>query len=164
MSGILPNWIERWLGVEPGSPGQGTEWVLEYTWPLPPWLTLLAVAAAVALVALAYSREATTAGRALRTTLMALRLAVLTMVVFMVAEVTLSLRRTGLPSVAVLLDDSASMAIEDRYSDKKIETAVQRRLDAAGLSPASRFNLARSILRENGTDLLAAVERRYRLK
>jgi hypothetical protein len=164
MSGILPSGFERWLGVEAGGPGQGTEWTLESSWPFPPWLTLLGVLAAVGLVMYAYSRESSTAGRGLRIVLMTLRLAVLALAVFMVAEVTLSLRRTGLPSVAVLLDDSASMGIEDRYGDKKFETAVARRLDAAGLSPATRLNLAKTVLLEPGSDLLAAIGRRYRLK
>ena len=38
MNGTLPNWLERWLGVEPAASGEGTVWSLENTWtwaPLP---------------------------------------------------------------------------------------------------------------------------------
>ena len=36
----------------------------------------------------------------------------------MIAQVTLSLQRTGLPYAAVLIDDSLSMTIVDHYADK----------------------------------------------
>ena len=29
MNGILPNWLEKWLGVEAASSGEGTTWALE---------------------------------------------------------------------------------------------------------------------------------------
>src|SRR5262245_61579677 len=115
MHGTLPDWLEAWLGVEAAGPGQGTVWSLENTWSWAPWVTLLACRIVVGWVAYFYSRESTTAGRATRATLAALRLAVIGIVVLMIAEFTLTLRRTGLPSVAVLVDDSASMGIEDRY-------------------------------------------------
>ncbi len=41
MSGILPAWLEQWLGVAPASPGEGTVWSLENTWNWAPWVTLL---------------------------------------------------------------------------------------------------------------------------
>ena len=38
----------------------------------------------------------------------------------MLAQFMLSLERTGLPYVVVVVDDSQSMGIEDRYNDDKI--------------------------------------------
>ncbi len=46
------------------------------------------------------------------------------LVVAMIAEVTLSLRRTGLPTVVVLVDDSASMGIADRYDNAKLGASL----------------------------------------
>ena len=43
MSGTLPYWLERWLGVA-ADPGEGTAWTLDYVWPLPVWATLLLAA------------------------------------------------------------------------------------------------------------------------
>ena len=41
MNGIVPNWLEKWLGVEAVSPGEGTTWSLENSWSWAPWATLL---------------------------------------------------------------------------------------------------------------------------
>jgi hypothetical protein len=164
MSGILPNWLERWLGVEAASPGEGTLWSLENTWSWAPWATLLFSLFAVGFVVYLYAREGTSASRPFKALLVALRLAVIAIVVFMLAEFELTLRRTGLPTIAVVVDDSASMGIEDRYEDKKVQALVAARLQASGETVANRLNLAKSILIGKSTNLLAAIERHYRLK
>ena len=73
MNGILPKWLERWLGVEPVSPGEGTVWSLENTWSWAPWATLLLVLFAVGWVLFFYARESTTAGRMTKALLGTLR-------------------------------------------------------------------------------------------
>jgi len=50
--------------------------------------------------------------------LAALRLTILGLLLVMIAQVTLSLKRTGLPFAVVLIDDSLSMTIVDHYADK----------------------------------------------
>ena len=50
----------------------------------------------------------------------------------MIAQVTLSLKRTGLPYAAVLVDDSLSMTIVDHYADKP-RKAMATRLKRSGL-------------------------------
>lgn len=164
MSGILPESIARWLGVAAAGPGEGTIWSLDNTWSWAPWATLCFALAAVAWFVFFYAREGTAASRAMRGLLVAIRLALVAIVVFMIAEFTLSLRRTGLPTVAVLVDDSASMGTLDRYDQGQLETLVRRRLDSAGFESADRLNLAKTVLLDKGTDLLARVERGYRLK
>ena len=76
----------------------------------------------------------------------------------------MSLKRTGLPTVAVLVDDSASMGIADRYENTQLEELVTKRIGAAELEEPSRLNLAKTVLLNKGSNLLAGVERRYRLK
>lgn len=164
MSGTLPNWLEHWLGVEAPGSGEGTIWTLKNTWSWAPWVTLLFVIVTVGWVSYIYSREITAAGRAFRAALVMIRLALIAIVLFMIAEFSLSLERTGLPTVAILVDDSASMGIDDRYDDKKLLALVNRRIEAADLDLPNRLNLAKTVLLGKGTDLLAAVERRYRLK
>ena len=75
MSGILPEWLARWLGVEAASPGEGTTWSLENTWSWAPWATLVFAMAAVGWFVYFYAREGTATGRAMRGVLVALRLA-----------------------------------------------------------------------------------------
>ncbi|MEX2112711.1 MAG: VWA domain-containing protein [Pirellulales bacterium] len=164
MSGILPNWLEQWMGVSPASPGEGTVWSLENTWSWAPWVTLLFLLFVVGWVVFFYSRESTTAGRLLRSLLVTMRLALIGIVLLMIAEITLSLRRTGLPTVAVVVDDSASMGITDRYDDEKLQSLVDKRLRAAQLEEPHRLNLAKTILVDKGTNLLASVARNYQLK
>ncbi len=164
MSGTLPDWLERWLGVDAASPGEGTAWTLENTWSWAPWATLLFVLLAVAWVTFIYARESTSTGRAVRALLIAIRLALVAIVVFMLAEFTLSLRRTGLPTVAVLVDDSASMGIQDRYDEKRLQSLVAKRIESAELESPDRLGLAKTVLLKKGTNLLESVERRYRLK
>ena len=164
MNGILPNWLERWLGVEAASPGEGTVWSLDNTWAWAPWITLLLAMFAVAWVVYFYAREGPAAGRWMKAALISMRLALIALVVFMIAEFTLSLRRTGLPTVAIIVDDSASMGLDERYDDKKLHALVTRRIQSAGLEQVNRLNLAKTVLLEKGTNLLAAIERHYRLK
>ena len=56
MSGTLPSWLQRLFGIHAG-PGQDIAWSLESRWPWPPWVTLLAIALAAALVAAVYFHE-----------------------------------------------------------------------------------------------------------
>lgn len=164
MNGLLPQWLQQWLGIEAAGPGQGTNWSLENTWSWAPWVTLLLVMFAVAWVVYFYARESTSAGRASKAALVVIRLALMAIVVFMIAEFTLSLRRTGLPIVAILVDDSQSMGIDDRYDDKQLQNVIASRLQSAGLELGTRLNVAKSILLDKRTNVLAAIQQRYRLK
>ena len=164
MSGILPNWLEQWLGVEAASPGEGTIWSLDNTWSWAPWATLLLAMFAVGWVVYFYAREGAAAGRLAKAVLVMLRLSLIAIVVFMIAEFTLTLRRTGLPTIAIVVDDSASMGIDDHYDDKKLRALVSSRIQTARLERSDRLNLAKTVLLDQGTDVLTAVERHYRLK
>jgi len=161
MKGVLPNWLERWLGIEPASPGQGTVWELEHSWTWAPSLTLLVVAAAIAWVAFFYHREA--GSRAYRSLLAILRLTAVLLVFVMLAEPTITLRRTGLPTVVVAVDDSDSMSIEDKLAGKA-QKIVRRQLQQAGLVESTRLNVAKALLSDRGSQLVRKLERDYKVK
>ncbi len=57
MSGILPTWLQRWLGVEATNPGEGVAWSIDSSWSWAPWITLLFAVAAVVWVGYFYARE-----------------------------------------------------------------------------------------------------------
>lgn len=164
MNGTLPGWVERLLGISGAASGEGTLWSLEHAWPLAPWVSLLAAILAAALVAYLYLREPGPAGRTARLALAMIRLAALAIVALMIAELMLSLRRTGLPYVVVALDDSASMGIVDRYEEEELVKAVARAVGQGDGVDASRLNLARSILLDGNAELLRQIDRRYKLK
>lgn len=167
MAFTLPGWIERLLGVSPADAGQGTQWALDATQRLAPWLHVLLVAGAVALVVWLYLRECGTRRWPVPLALAAVRLAALAVAWGMFHEVALVPRRTELQHLVLLLDDSESMNWVDDYGDGRVRAAVQRRVDAlAGLTDRqpSRWNLARAILLEDDARLLRALAARYRLR
>lgn len=164
MSGTLPNWLERWLGVEAAGSGEGTVWSLESSWGWAPWITLLAAAFIAAWVVYFYARETPSAGRASKIALAGIRLAILLIIGLMIAELMLSLRRTGLPTVAVLVDESASMGIVDREDDEKYRARLDKRIKDSGLEEVSRLNLAKTLLIGKENNLLAGIQKNYKLK
>lgn len=162
MTGTLPNWIQRLLGIEAGA-GEGAVWGIEHAWPWAPWVTLLLIVATVLFVIMIYARENRQAGRLVRTILAATRLALIGIVLAMIAQYMLSLQRTGLPYVAVLLDDSLSMSIVDPY-EESLRTTLEKRLDGVGLAELSRANLAKTLLTERDSALLRRLARDYKLR
>jgi von Willebrand factor type A domain len=118
----------------------------------------------VAWVSYFYAREGPTASRVYKCLLIGIRLTLLALVALMIAELMLSLRRTGLPTVVVAIDESSSMGIVDRVDDKKLSKLIAERLKAAGLEEATRMNLAKSLLLGKNPDLLSGIEKNYKLK
>ncbi|HEX4149544.1 MAG TPA: vWA domain-containing protein, partial [Pirellulales bacterium] len=164
MSGTLPKWLEHLLGVQSAGSGEGTLWTLRDSWPLAPWITLLALGGCLALIVSCYLREAGSASRGYRLALAAIRSVLVGILFFMLAEFLLSLERTGLPYVVVIVDDSRSMSIEDRYSDEKLRTLVDAQLRSASQASASRLGLAKSLLLGSNSAVLRAIDDRYKLK
>lgn len=162
MNSPLPPWIERLLGLESG-PGEGAAWRLEYTWPWPSWLTLLAVSLAVVFIVITYLRENRQAPRWFRLGLAAVRVGLLVILLMMLAQFSISLERTGLANVVLLLDDSLSMETQDGYPEE-VRSAVLERLKEAGLGAPSRWNLARALLTGQDGRMLRALEERYQLR
>jgi len=163
MSGPLPHWLQRWLGGSEAPAGEGTAWSLDHSWPWPSWLTLLFVVGAAVWIFVWYAREAGETGRLRRAGLALVRLALVGLVSFMIAEYVLSRHRTGLPYVVVIVDNSASMGNVDRYDDEALRAAVAKRIETRGDQP-TRLNLAKSVLLEDKGALLRAIDRRYKLK
>ncbi len=164
MTGILPHWLMRTLGVDSGAAGEGTVWRLEYTWPWNPWLTLLFVLGAIALVVTVYRRESGKAGRLMRTTLAGLRLLALGLVMFMIAGWVLKLNPTQLPYLVIMVDDSESMSIADPIENEKERADIARRVQELGLSGITRLDQAKTLLLEKDAALLRSLEKRYKLK
>ncbi len=164
MSGTLPVWLQQFLGIKAGA-GEGTSWRLDNQWPWRPSITLLLIAAAVIFVTAIYLRESRRAGRPYRAMLAVMRLALILLAMLMIAQFSLSLQRTGLPYVAVLLDDSLSMTIVDRYEDH-LRKALQERVRRAGISDGqlSRWNLAETLLAEHDGAVLSEIARKHKLR
>ena len=164
MNTTWPHWLERLLGIESPDVGEGTAWTIEHAWTWAPWATLLVAAAMVALVVAIYLREGAVASRWTRALLIGLRLGVLLLVAFLLAEVVLSLQRTGLPYVAVLVDTSGSMSTADRYREESWRAQLRARVENQGFDEPTRLNLAKTVLLENDAALLRSIAEDYRLR
>jgi hypothetical protein len=163
MSGTMPIWIERWFGLDKAA-SEGATWSIDYQWPWPSWITLLAIILAIAFVVRIYLRECRGAGRRYRLMLAAVRLALIGMVLLMIAQVAISLRRTGLPYAALLIDDSQSMTVADRYDDKTLKSLGDRiKISADKDAGITRWNLAKTLLSEQNAALLKRLADGYKL-
>ncbi|HEY4309885.1 MAG TPA: VWA domain-containing protein [Pirellulales bacterium] len=160
----MPAWLERFLGLEPAESGEGTVWTLDYQWPWPAGLTLVVVASIVTLIVFFYLREAARAGRNIRIALIGVRLVVLGIVCFMIAQVAVTLERTGLPYLVFAVDDSASMGVVDRYDDPQIASLAESQLRGARLQRMTRLNLAKSLLLADNGQLLQDAARGHKLR
>ncbi|MCG2684631.1 MAG: hypothetical protein L6306_13590 [Planctomycetales bacterium] len=152
MTHNLPDWIERLLGI-PAAAGEGTVWGIESAWPWPPWATLLFAAAAVVFVVVLYLRQGRRVSRTYRLTPAAIRLGLIALAMSMIAQVTLTLKRTELPGAVVLIDDSLSMTVVDRMKRAGADDAE-----------SSRWNLLRTLLTERDGELLRKVAENHNLR
>jgi hypothetical protein len=125
---------------------------------------LLFVGAAAFVIAWLYWMESGPARRLVRVLCATLRLGAIAIVLFMIAEWLLTLNRTGLPYVVVLVDDSASMGIADRYDDQKLRRLVAERLKTAGYDEVSRFNQAKSLVLADRARMLRFLGDNYKLR
>ncbi len=147
--------IEWYLDIPQAGPGQGTVWDVRAAVPLdtglPFWMLLLMGTVGVVAVAAIYVRDARTLSWPRRTALIVLRLASFAMLLLMLGQVSLAITQTGLPSLALLIDTSASMGLEDRYSESQAASAAKRYAQLSAPDAPSRLNFAKSLLTtENG--------------
>jgi hypothetical protein len=164
MSSAVSSLLERLLGINTES-GEGTAWGIECAWGWPPWATLLFVVFAIVFVLAIYLREGRRGARPYRILLVAIRLGLVAIALMMIAQTTLSLKRTGLPYAAVLLDDSLSMTTVDHYAGKLRQAMLDRlsRADAKN-TELSRWNLARAVLTEDNAALLRDMADGHKLR
>ncbi len=167
----MGNWLQRWwesyLGLPAAEAGQVSRWhwTTQTPWPTTAgWWLLIALALAVAEM---YRRDARTLLVWQRALLIGLRCGVLSLVLLLLAQVGVSVERTGLPLVVVLIDDSASMGLRDAYSaeaDRKFLAGLLGSDAATGSADAERFDVARRILSRDEGRWLRELRRRHRLR
>src|SRR3954447_7197415 len=100
------------LGVEPANAGEGITPQLRFEQSWSQGITLLVVLGCAALIIWLYRREGLLA-LPTRMALAALRITLVVLAVFMLAEAVLSVERTGMPYFVVMVDDSASAKVVD---------------------------------------------------
>lgn len=171
----MGNWLQRWwesyLGLPAAEAGQVLRWHWTTQTPWPSqwpmavgWWLLIAL---VLVVAEMYRRDAKSLRVWQRALLIGLRCCVLALLLLLLFQVSVSVERTGLPLVVVLVDDSASMGLRDVYSadaDRKFVTGLLGAETATGSADAERFDMARRILSCDEGRWLRELRRRHRLR
>lgn len=149
----MKQFFEWYLGIAPASPGQGTDWSLLYDAPWPSWMPLWLVAltflAGIAFVVWNYLVDAQAVTARQRAILIGLRLSAFAVILLAMCQFRLEVARTGLPLLAVLVDDSGSMGLEDRYSEDAERKAANRFIKAVDGDGSSRLSIAKGLLTGN---------------
>lgn len=131
---------------------------------MPQWFVILLVPAGLIYIGWVYRKDARSAALTWRILLTGLRLTVIAFLLLMLTELTLVVDRTGLPFIAVLIDDSASMGLEDRYSDTKDRAAANAFLKDKSSGGSSRLAIAQSILTRQDGRFLRELQGRHQLR
>jgi hypothetical protein len=120
---ILHKLADR-LGVAPARAGEELSPHIRFEQPWSQTVLVFTVLGGVALVAWLYRHEGR-ASAASKVVLAGLRIALVLLAVFMLSEAVLSVGRTGLPYLTVLVDDSASEQIADQYEKSEMKAALE---------------------------------------
>ncbi len=160
----MARFFENMLGIEPPGPGQDTSWSLGLPRVWSSWVLLVFLIAAAAWFIALYRREGTLASRRYKLGLATLRWLLVVILVLMVAELDLRIDRRGLPYLALIVDDSESMSVADRYGDAKTEAAARALAQSVGLDSTRRIDLAKAVLAGSANPLLARLAAEHRLR
>jgi hypothetical protein len=162
--------LESRLGIPAPTPGEGTQWRLEYQpylWDgsVDPWLAAALILAATGVAVVIYWHEGCATRTASRMFLASLRIGfVLLMTIVILPQLRLLFERLSLPDVAILIDDSRSMSSVDRYQDPRIQQAAERLAALGSLTAPERLQLAQILLTSDKPDWLQALLTQHRVK
>jgi hypothetical protein len=164
----LQRFVERYLGLPPAQSGERTDWRFEFNGLGNDRLTAAAVVVGCVFVVYllyAYRRDAGRGSRRMQALLPALRLAVIVLAALCLFQLTLSVGRIGLPVIALVIDDSASMGLEDRYPDDRTNELVdQLARDAGNQNAKTRMGLTQSILTRHDAEFLRELLEHHKLR
>jgi uncharacterized membrane protein len=134
----------------------------------PAWVTFLVVLAAAAFALYVYAREASPAGRAKRIFLAVLRSLAIVGVFALLADLVETTNREEVrPSwVVVMIDDSVSMTLKDRFADRGAVDllAAATGVPASGVEELTRLELVKKAVSKDDWALVRALSEKNKLK
>ena len=175
------------LGVAPARAGEAISPHLRYEQPWAQWVYAFIVLGGAGFIIWIYRREGR-ASVASKVVLATLRIMLLLLAVFMLSEAVLSVERTGLPYLTILVDDSASEQIADQYENPEIQSAlgdlarpfgtqspagVVPKLGVGsdslavtddGESRATRLSIAKGLILRDDARLIRELQKRYKVR
>lgn len=152
----MPSWdsfIAWYFDLPKPEPGDGARWrlLLRNPWgpDWPNWLVMTLAILAIVVLVVASRRESPTLGRRTRWTLLTLRAAALALTLLLLAEPAVTVERTGLPTLGILVDTSASMGFAEQASDRP---------GSADNAPSTRFDRVRSLFEPGDQEWLDSLQ------
>ena len=149
----VKQFFEWYLGIPASGPGEGTAWRFESTSLGPEgWSSGVVIAVCLVLLACVVALSFYESRRLpplRRGALLVLRLATIGLLGLMLSQLTLAVDRTGLPVVALMIDDSASMNLVEP--------------DAAG-DGRTRLDRVRGLLSRDDGQFLRQLSQRFRVR
>ena len=112
------------LNVPPPQAGEAISPRIRFEQPWPQWLLIAVVLGGSTLIIWLYRREGKSSAF-YKYLLAGIRICLLLLLVFMLSEAVLSVQRTGLPYLTIMIDDSASEQIADQYERPETRAALQ---------------------------------------
>jgi hypothetical protein len=149
--------------VEPARAGEALTPSIRFEQPWPQGLALLVAIVAIVGVVWLYRREGNAPGW-YRMSLAALRIGLVLLTMLMLAEVVLSVERTGLPYFIIMTDDSASTRIVDQYGSKPLKDKSEALAKAAGKPEATRLAVAQGWLLKDDARLIEELRKQHKVK
>jgi hypothetical protein len=172
---IIQSLADR-LGVAPPQAGEAISPHIRFEQPWTQWLLIAVVLGSASLIIWLYRRE----GRATayyKTILAALRISLVLLLVFMISEAVLSVARTGLPYLTIMIDDSASERIADQYPQSETRQALDLLADQAyppaptGAMNASRkegettrLEIAKGLVLKDNARLIRELQKQHKVR
>jgi hypothetical protein len=165
------------LGVAPPQPGEAINPRIRLEQPWSQTLLVFTALLSIALIVWLYRNEGK-ASVAAKVTLAALRISLVLLAMFMLSEAVLSVERTGLPYLTILIDDSASQRIADQYEKPEVKTALDQLAAAAQpeakragssaappvLDQANRLEIAKGLVLKDQARLLRELEKEHKVR
>ena len=164
---ILQRLADR-LGVPPPGGGEALSPHLRFEQPWSQGALIILVSASVALVTWIYRHEGK-APLGAKVLLAGLRIGAILLILFMLAEGVLSVERTGLPYLTILLDDSASQGIVDQYEQPEQRAAIEAIVRDAESAPppleqVSRLTIAKSLVLRDDARLIRQLQQQHKVR
>ena len=153
-----------YLDLKSPGPGEGSLWRLDWRSPAPPWLIAVGSVVLVVFVAWIYRRDGESLNYRQRLVLTSLRLLVLAAIVAMLTELSLTVERTGLPGIAVMIDTSASMSLQDQYASDSAAARLVKSLSSKPDRDSHRLALAQEVLIRNNGAFLRELQRDHQVR
>jgi hypothetical protein len=168
---ILHKLADR-LGVAPARAGEAISPHIRFEQPWAQWFLVFTVLGSAGLIVWLYRHE----GRASlfsKLVLAGLRITLVLLAVFMLSEAVLSVERTGLPYLTILIDDSASQRIADQYENAETKAAldalagqaeVSRPAESPGAGGTTRLAIAKGLILKDQARLIRELQKQHKVR